>query len=206
MENEFIDFDRDRLLFNMISNEGPCLCAGDANEDGLQDFYIGGAKDQAGGLFIQGKSGAFAKSNVQIFEKNKESEDTDCTFFDANGDGRQDLYVTSGGSEFSSSSTALLDRLYLNTGNGQVQKSEQLLPVSTRFESTSTVVARDYDNDGDIDLFVGARLIPFLYGLPANGYLLNNDGKGNFHDVTKNDRSTAIKTGINHRCKMGRCK
>ena len=131
-----------------------------------------------------------------VFEKNKESEDTDCTFFDANGDGRQDLYVTSGGFEFSSSSTALLDRLYLNTGKGQLQKSQQLLPVSTRFESTSTVAAYDYDNDGDIDLFVGARIIPFSYGLPANGYLLNNDGKGNFQDVTKTIAPQLLKLGL----------
>jgi hypothetical protein len=184
-ENEFVDFDRDRLLFNMISNEGPCLCAGDVNQDGLSDFYVGGAKGQAGALFIQQKSGAFTKSAGEVFEKNKESEDTDCSFFDANGDGMQDLYVTSGGFEFSSSSAALLDRLYVNKGNGAFVKSEQLLPVSTRFESTSTVASGDYDSDGDTDLFVGARLIPFSYGLPANGYLLNNDGKGNFSNVTK---------------------
>ena len=195
-ENEFIDFDRDRLLFNMISNEGPCLCVGDVTGDGLQDFYIGGAKDQPGSLLVQQKSGEFAKSNVQLFEKNKESEDTDCTFFDANGDGRQDLYVTSGGFEFSSNSTALLDRLYLNRGNGQLQKSEQPLPVSTRFESTSTVAANDYDKDGDNDLFVGTRHIPFLYGLPANGYLLNNDGKGNFQDVTKAIAPQLSKLGL----------
>ena len=109
-----MDFDRDRLLFNMISNEGPCLCTGDLNGDGLADFYIGGAKDQAGALFVQEKTGAFSKRNMQVFEKDKDSEDTDCTFFDANGDGKQDLYVTSGGNEFSSSSTSLIDRLYLN--------------------------------------------------------------------------------------------
>jgi len=182
-ENEYVDFDRDRLLFNMISNEGPCVCEGDVNQDGLDDFYIGGAKDQAGVLFIQSTVG-FKKTGAAIFEKDKDSEDTDCLFFDADGDGRDDLYVTSGGNEFSSSSAALLDRLYMNQGNGNFDKSTQPLPVLTSFESTSTVSAADFDSDGDQDLFVGVRLIPFLYGMPGNGYLLKNDGKGNFVDAT----------------------
>jgi hypothetical protein len=184
-ENDFVDFNNDRLLFNMISNEGPCVCAGDINQDGLRDFYIGGAKNQAGALFIQQASGRFSKSNEKLLETDRDSEDTDCQFFDANGDGRDDLYVTSGGSEFSTSSTALIDRLYLSQGNGQIKKSQQLLPIATSFESTSTIVANDFDLDGDLDLFVGARLIPSAYGLPASGYILRNDGKGNYSDVTK---------------------
>ncbi|MEO5600757.1 MAG: VCBS repeat-containing protein [Cyclobacteriaceae bacterium] len=183
-ESKFVDFDRERLLFNMISNEGPCLCVGDVNGDGLQDFYIGGAKNQAGSLFVQKKSGGFINSNPDVFAADKTSEDTDCIFFDANGDGRQDLYVTSGGNEFSSSSTALIDRLYFNMKSGKFEKSKQILPIATRFESTSTVEQNDYDHDGDLDLFVGVRVIPGLYGVPCNGYILNNDGKGNFTEVT----------------------
>lgn len=195
-ENEFSDFDNDRLLFNMVSNEGPCICTGDINGDGLIDFYGGGAKDQAGSLYIQKKSGAFTKFNQDVFEADRISEDTDCLFFDANGDGKQDLYVASGGNEFSSSSVALLDRLYLNRGNGKLEKSQQPLPVSTRFESTSTVAAWDYDEDGDLDLFVGVRLIPFYYGVPGNGYLLSNDGKGNFQDVTKEVAPQLLNSGL----------
>lgn len=183
-ESKFVDFDRDRLLFNMISNEGPCLCVGDVNGDGLQDFYIGGAKNQAGSLFVQKKFGGFTNSNQDVFDADKTSEDTDCIFFDANGDGRQDLYVTSGGNEFSSSSMALIDRLYFNSKSGKLEKSKQILPVATRFESTSTVEQNDYDHDGDLDLFVGVRVIPGLYGVPCNGYILNNDGNGNFTEVT----------------------
>jgi hypothetical protein len=185
LENDFSDFDRDRLLFNMVSNEGPCICTGDVNNDGLTDFYIGGAKNQSGRLSIQTKPGSFIKSNEDTFDADKSSEDTDCLFFDANGDGNLDLYITSGGNEFSSSSGALLDRLYLNSGNGKLVRSQQLLPASNKFESTSTVAANDYDQDGDMDLFVGVRLVPLLYGAPGNGYLLRNDGKGNFQDVTK---------------------
>ena len=183
-ENDFVDFDRDRLLFNMISNEGPCLCTGDVNKDGYFDFYVGGAKNQPGALFLQQKSGSFKKINTAAFELDKDSEDTDCAFFDANGDGNLDLYVTSGGAEFSTSSTALMDRLYIGNGRDQLKKTAQVLPISGKFESTSAVAVNDYDNDGDLDLFVGARVIPFLYGVPASGYILSNDGKGNFSNVT----------------------
>lgn len=195
-ENDYSDFDRDRLLFNMVSNEGPCLCTGDINKDGLVDFFVGGAKDQSGVLYVQSKSGSFTQTSQNIFDLDKSSEDTGCAFFDANMDGKLDLYVNSGGSEFSSSSSALLDRLYMNVGNGKFGKSQQLFPVSNKFESTSTVEAHDYDGDGDLDLFVGVRLIPFEYGLPGNGYLLNNDGKGNFQDVTEKVIPEILNAGL----------
>ena len=184
-ENEFVDFDRDRLLFNMVSTEGPCLCVGDINGDRLDDFYIGGAKGQAGSIFIQNGSGTFSKVSQGTFDMDKDSEDTDCAFFDANGDGRTDLYVTSGGSEFSSSSFSLANRLYINADGRHFTRDKQILPVAHKFESTSTVVSQDFDKDGDTDLFVGVRLIPFRYGVPANGYLLINDGKGHFSDQSQ---------------------
>ncbi len=196
VEDDFVDFDRDRLLFNMISNEGPCLCKGDINRDGLDDFYIGGAKNQPGSLFIQSKGGGFSKSNDALFALDKLSEDTGCVFFDANGDGWDDLYVTSGSNQFSNSSPALLDRLYFNEGQGKLIKSLQPLPSARQFESTSCVVASDYDGDGDMDLFVGARLVPLYYGLPANGYILSNDGKGNFIDETEKVAPGLRKLGL----------
>ncbi|MFM7859574.1 MAG: VCBS repeat-containing protein [Flammeovirgaceae bacterium] len=182
-ENQFVDFDRDRLLFLMSSTEGPKVSLGDVNADGFEDIYIGGAKDQAGELLIQLPAGRFISTNVDLFEKDKISEDAGSEFFDADGDGDLDLYVCSGGVEFPSSSSALLDRLYLNNGSGEFKKSDALLPTN-EFVSTSVVRATDFDKDGDLDLFVGEHLKPFFYGKPANGYLLLNDGKGQFQNKT----------------------
>ncbi len=182
-QDVYVDFDRDRLVFHMLSTEGPCMCTGDINGDGREDVYVGGARGFAGSLFVQQANGRFTPSNLPLFDSDKASEDVDCAIFDANGDGKKDLYVASGGNEVSSSSSSLADRLYLNTGNGLLKKSPQILPANS-YESTSTVQPGDFDQDGDIDLFVGIRSIPFYYGLPANGYLLKNDGKGMFTDVS----------------------
>ncbi|MGB3849153.1 MAG: VCBS repeat-containing protein [Tunicatimonas sp.] len=193
-ENEFSDFNRDPLLFHMLSAEGPKLATGDVNGDGQEDFFVGGAKDQPGALFVQ-KNGTFVRTNETVFTQDQSSEDTDALLFDADQDGDLDLYVASGGSELPSSSSALLDRLYLNDGRGNFTKSAQLLPTA-RFESTACVRAADYDQDGDQDLFVGLRLRPFLYGVPVNGYILQNDGRGNFRNVTEQAAPELVGLGM----------
>lgn len=183
VENDFVDFDRERLLYHMVSNEGPKLAVGDINGDGRDDFFIGGSKGYPGTLFVQQKNGEFKETNKELFEKDKLSEDLGALFFDADNDGDVDLLVASGGMEFSDNSYALMDRLYSNDGSGNFIKSTQVLP-GQRPLSTSKIINLDYDGDGDEDLFFAGRLRPSAYGVPVSSYLLENDGQGNFKDIT----------------------
>ncbi len=183
-ENQFVDFNRDRLLFHMLSAEGPRLAKADINQDDLEDVFIGGAKGEAGIIYLQNPNGSFRPLKQPVFEVDKNAEDIDAVFFDADQDGDMDLYVSSGGNEFSEDSEFLNDRLYLNNGNAVFKKSENALPIE-HFESTSTIKIADFDKDGDEDIFIGGRLKPTLYGFPCNGYILENDGEGKFTDITQ---------------------
>lgn len=194
-ENLFVDFDRDRLMYHMLSTNGPRVSKGDVNGDGREDFFIGGSKNNSGTILIQSSDGHFNLSFQKVLEQDKISEDQASLLFDADNDKDLDLYVCSGSNEFSTSSSALADRLYFNDGKGNFSKSDQILPT-TIFENTSTVKSADYDNDGDLDLFVGIRSHPFLYGMPMNGYILNNDGKGKFTDVTSSVAPQLIGLGM----------
>lgn len=180
-ENQYDDYLFEPLLPHQTSKLGPGLAAADVNNDGLDDFYIGGAARQAGELFVQNADGQFSKSNIPVFEKDKNSEDMGALFFDSDNDGDQDLYVVSGGNEFKPDSPELQDRLYLNNGKGNFTKTASSLPQM--LTSGSRAQAADYDNDGDQDLFVGGRLVPGQYPWPTSSYILRNN-KGVFEDVT----------------------
>ena len=193
-ENEFVDFDRERLIPRMLSTEGPAVAVGDVNGDGLDDLYLGGAKGQAGQLLQQQADGHFARSNPGLFEPDSVSEDVGAVFFDANGDGRPDLYVVSGGNEFSELAPALQDRLYLNDRNGRFRKAIGSLPADA--VSGSHVVAADFDGDGDEDLFVGGRSVPGHYGQVPNSVLLRNDGTGHFTNVTEQAAPGLARVGM----------
>jgi hypothetical protein len=182
-ENEFVDFQREPLMPKMLSTEGPFMAVSDVNGDGLDDAFIGGAKDQAGQLLVQRRNGRFVSSNATLFEVDRISEDLGAVFFDADGNGSADLYVVSGGSEFSDIAPALRDRLYLNDGRGNFRKATGHLPAMNI--SGSRVAPHDFDADGDVDLFVGGRVVPWRYGLDPTSVLLENDGRGRFTDVTQ---------------------
>ncbi|MBT8305499.1 MAG: VCBS repeat-containing protein, partial [Maribacter sp.] len=192
-ENRFVDFDRDRLLNHMCSTEGPRISMADVNGNGLKDLFIGGSKGTPPSLLLGNKKG-LKPHKTENFIKNSNAEDMGSLFFDADNDGDMDLYVCSGGVEFSQYSTDFLDRLYLNDGDGVFELSSQKLPTTSSVHSTSTVISSDIDNDGDLDLFVGERIIPLKYGNPCSGFILQNDGKGNFTDIT--EKTAADLNGI----------
>ncbi len=191
-ENNYNDFDRQPLLLHMHSTQGPKISKGDVNNDGLEDFFVGGAKGQSGTLFIQKNDGSFQIKINPAFEADAGAEDIDCTFFDANSDGYLDLYVCAGGSEFEPNDPALQDRLYINDGKGNFKKS--ILPKM--LSSTSCVSAADFDNDGDMDLFIGGRLMPNQYPMRPTSYLLENDGYGNFQVVTEKRAPDLLNIGM----------
>jgi hypothetical protein len=182
IENEYNDFKYQILLPNLLSTQGPFIAKADVNNDGLEDLFIGGAKNSPGKLYIQSKSGIFKWQEQQCFEDDKNCEDMGVLFFDADGDKDPDLYVVSGGNEFPANSPELQDRLYINNGKGNYSKANDHIPVM--LTSGSCVKAGDIDNDGDLDLFVGGRLVPEAYPVAPRSYILENDGKGYFKDVT----------------------
>ncbi len=174
-ENYFNDYEKQVLLPHKLSQLGPAIAKGDINGDGLEDLFVGGASGQEASVYIQNEN-SFEKIDNDIWTKHKALEDIDAVFFDSDNDGDLDIYVVSGGNEFMPNSSTYLDRLYINDGNGNFNFRRELLP--SNFESGSVVKAFDFDNDGDLDLFVGSRMKPWNYPEPASSYLLiNENGK-----------------------------
>lgn len=192
-ENQYNDFAREVLLPHRQSTLGPKIAVGDVNNDGLEDFFVGGAANQVAALYVQNKEGKFTYTRGP-WELDVACEDMGAVFFDADGDGDQDLYVaTGGGGEYPENSPALQDNLYINNqGTGNFFKVKALPEM---LSSSTVVKAADFDKDGDMDLFVGGGAVPGRYPYPSRSYLLRNDNK-KFTDVTQQLAPALLSPGI----------
>jgi enediyne biosynthesis protein E4 len=181
-EDDRIDYNIQRTLPHKFSQFGPGVSVGDINGDGLDDFIIGGSYRYEASSYIQQPKGTFAQSLIPFGRKEKKSEDEGLLLFDADADHDLDLYIVSGSMEAEGGSESYGDRLYRNNGSGKFSWDSRALPLTDA--SGSCVRATDFDADGDLDLFVGGRVVPAAYPMPAQSYLLMNNG-GTFSDETQ---------------------
>ncbi|WP_228851432.1 VCBS repeat-containing protein [Aegicerativicinus sediminis] len=191
-ENNFNDFSRQVLLPQKQSQQGPAFTTGDINNDGLIDFFIGGALEQTGEIYIQTSEGKFNRMVQKALETDKAFEDNGAHFFDVDGDGDEDLYVASGGYELKENDPLLQDRLYINDGSGTFLRSNDLPIMLT---STKAITSFDYDSDGDLDVLVTGRVVPGKYPIAPRSYLLNNS-EGKLVDVTNDVAPELMELGM----------
>ncbi|MDH7447930.1 VCBS repeat-containing protein [Aquimarina sp. 2201CG14-23] len=186
-EDPYVDFDYEGLIYKMQSREGPALAIADINGDGNEDVFIGGAYNQTGKLYTQNASG---KLSLTSFETEEFFEDTTAIFEDIDGDNDLDLVIGSGGN-FKGARTGV--RSYVNDGLGNFSRGNIIKPTNTNI---SKLAAYDYDQDGDIDIFVASHSILGVYGVSPQSYFLENDGSGNFIDVTASKIPEAKNIGM----------
>lgn len=183
VENDFNEFNREFLLPRMFGSEGPALAVADVNGDKLDDIYIGSSKGKKSVLFLQHQNGTFSLYAQPQFDRDSIYEDVDASFADVNNDGYPDLAVASGGNEYYGNEAWRQPRIYLNDGKGNFSKLADAIPGI--YITQSCIKPCDFNNDGFIDFFVGARTTPFQYGKIPTSFLLQNDGTGHFKDVTE---------------------
>ena len=182
-ENHFVEFDRESLLPHMFSTEGPAIAVGDINRDGLDDIFLGSARNEADVVFVQQAAGTFVRTNQPQIDADSSYETTGAVWADLNNDGYPDLVAVSGGNEFYGPDIHNTPRVYLNNKNLAFEKKKDAF--DTLFLTAATVAAWDFTGDGYTDLFIGAKTIPWNYGAIPRSYLLQNDGTGKFKDVTE---------------------
>lgn len=194
-ENNYVDFNRDRLLFHMCSSEGPNLAFGDINNSGSNRVFLSGSLGNYIKSFQVDKNNVISIEN-DILKEKLDFENSVILLFDVDNDNDLDLYVGSGSVELSKYSEKLYDRIYINNGKGEFSLSDQKLPDVDHKISTGTASFADIDKDGDLDIFIGERLKINNYGLPSSGFLLVNDGKGNFSNQTLKISPELIEIGM----------
>ncbi|MEZ5071621.1 MAG: CRTAC1 family protein [Bacteroidales bacterium] len=194
-EDPYEDLNREPLLPHNLSKEGPALAIADVNGDGLDDFFIGGAKDQTSRLYLQVAGGGFRQQAVEELRHDTYAEDVDAAFFDADGDGDADLYIVRAGNEYLEGNPLLDDCLLLNDGTGKFSDSgpERLPPL---FFNGSCVRPFDFDGDGDLDIFLGIRSVPGVYGMSPRQVMLVNEGDAHFRVLSDAAMGELLRAGM----------
>ena len=193
VENPFVDFNRETLIPHRISAEGPALATGDVDGDGLADFFVGSAKRRRSALYRQTAAGTFVDVTPPALARDSVFEDVDALLVDLDGDGDRDLVVAAGGNEYAKRQEPRRQRTYVNLGGGEWARRDLLPEI---YLTASTVAAGDYDGDGDADLFLGGRVVPYRYGEIPPSYLLRNEGGGRFTDVTAEVAPELLTAGL----------
>ncbi len=181
-ENSYTDFDYEGLIYKEISQEGPALAISDVNGDGHEDIFLGGARGKSASLYLHKGNGVVQNSVQKVFLEDIHFEDTAASFFDVDNDGDQDLMIGSGGNEVGREKEYRA-RLYLNDGKGSFSRSQEILPST--YKNIAVITPNDFDNDGDIDVFIGSRSVVGTYGVDPNHLFLENNGDGTFSDATE---------------------
>ena len=182
-ENKYYDYEREPLMLEKLSTEGPCYVHEDFNGDGLKDLFIGGAKYQESAFYTQNEAGTFTAEIKTVISEDALYEDVDAAAIDFDNDGDLDLYVMSGGNDSPEGDIQLADRLYVNDGEGNFTRSKANLPMA----NGGSISVADFDNDGFSDLFLGFRSVPGAYGISPSSVILRNTQKGNFELLERKD-------------------
>ncbi len=195
-ENRFVDFNKEPLNYHMLSTQGPCVSYGDLDGDGEKDLVIPGPRNSITKIYFSKNGKLVAADTNPAFEKSKDAEHTECEIFDVDNDGDLDLYLASGGSEMSRFSGLLNDQLFINDGKGNFSASKNPLPFANELINTGAICHGDIDQDGDEDIFLGARAANNSYGKPVSGYIFENDGQGNYVNSTEKKCPQLLEIGL----------
>ncbi len=193
-EDDYVDFYTQRNIPRMLSKDGPRAAVGDVNGDGLDDVYINGISQQGGHLYIQQTNGKFVEKVQKVILESKPHEEVACLFFDCDHDGDLDLYVGSGGNNQPPLSARLAHQLFVNDGRGNFSNVKNAFPANR--SNVGAAIAVDFDDDGDLDLFIGGRTTSFLYGVSPESYVYLNDGQGIFSEAKWDEGKDSNKPGM----------